>query len=74
MLASVPQSRVIALQGGLNFRDLGGYSGASGRLTRWRHLFRSSGSIPTSWQPFGNAFSMVTSLHVPSSDSSPDLS
>jgi protein-tyrosine phosphatase len=39
--ASVPKSRVIALQGGLNFRDLGGYSGASGRLTRWRHLFRS---------------------------------
>jgi protein-tyrosine phosphatase len=36
-----PKSRVIPLEGGLNFRDLGGYRGASGRLTRWRCLFRS---------------------------------
>jgi protein-tyrosine phosphatase len=33
--------RLIALDGCLNFRDLGGYPTADGRRLRWRHLFRS---------------------------------
>jgi protein-tyrosine phosphatase len=33
--------RRIALDGCLNFRDLGGYPSADGRLVRWRTLFRS---------------------------------
>jgi protein-tyrosine phosphatase len=33
--------RIIALEGGLNFRDLGGYVGRDGRRIRWRRLFRS---------------------------------
>jgi protein-tyrosine phosphatase len=33
--------RVIPLEGGINFRDLGGYRGAGGRLTRWHSVFRS---------------------------------
>jgi protein-tyrosine phosphatase len=33
--------RRICLEGCLNFRDLGGYPTADGRLVRWRHLFRS---------------------------------
>jgi rhodanese-related sulfurtransferase len=33
--------RIIELAGGFNFRDLGGYRGRDGRLTRWRTLFRS---------------------------------
>jgi len=33
--------RLPGLQGASNFRDLGGYPGASGRPLRWRRLFRS---------------------------------
>jgi protein-tyrosine phosphatase len=33
--------RAIALEGCLNFRDLGGYRTADGRQVRWRRLFRS---------------------------------
>ncbi len=35
--------RVLPLDGPLNFRDLGGYRTTSGRLTRWRTLFRADG-------------------------------
>jgi len=34
-------SRVLALGGATNFRDLGGYAGHEGRPLRWRRLFRS---------------------------------
>ncbi|MDO8863986.1 tyrosine-protein phosphatase [Haliea sp. E1-2-M8] len=34
-------SRIIALVGGRNFRDLGGYPAIDGRITRWRTLYRS---------------------------------
>ncbi|WP_374139889.1 tyrosine-protein phosphatase [Sphingomonas sp. 32-62-10] len=33
--------RVLPLQGGQNFRDLGGYKTTSGRTVRWRVLYRS---------------------------------
>lgn len=33
--------RLIALEGGRNFRDLGGYAAADGRRTRWGRVFRS---------------------------------
>ena len=33
--------RVVPLEGGSNFRDIGGYRSADGRSVRWRHLFRS---------------------------------
>jgi protein-tyrosine phosphatase len=33
--------RVIALEGCLNFRDLGGYPAADGARVRWRRMFRS---------------------------------
>ena len=33
--------RRIPLDGCLNFRDLGGYASADGRVVRWRTLFRS---------------------------------
>jgi protein-tyrosine phosphatase len=33
--------RIVSLEGGINFRDLGGYPGADGRRVRWRQLFRS---------------------------------
>ncbi len=35
-------ARHVALQGASNFRDLGGYPTADGRVTRWRQLFRSN--------------------------------
>jgi protein-tyrosine phosphatase len=35
--------RMIALEGAVNFRDLGGYEAGGGRLTRWRTLFRADG-------------------------------
>lgn len=34
--------RLLPLEGGSNFRDLGGYPGANGRHVRWGMLFRSS--------------------------------
>jgi rhodanese-related sulfurtransferase len=33
--------RLIALDGAFNFRDLGGYRGSEGKVTRWGTLFRS---------------------------------
>jgi protein tyrosine/serine phosphatase len=36
-------SRHIALEGAVNFRDLGGYRAADGRHVRWRTLFRADG-------------------------------
>ncbi len=35
--------RVIALEGAVNFRDLGGYAAGEGLRTRWRTLFRADG-------------------------------
>jgi protein-tyrosine phosphatase len=35
--------RMIALEGAVNFRDLGGYETRDGRRTRWRTLFRADG-------------------------------
>jgi len=36
-----PIDRLIPLDGAFNFRDLGGYPGAGGTVTRWGTLFRS---------------------------------
>lgn len=38
---AAPRQRVLPLQGGQNFRDLGGYRTADGRTTRWGLLYRS---------------------------------
>jgi protein-tyrosine phosphatase len=35
--------RMIALEGAVNFRDLGGYDAGDGMRTRWRTLFRADG-------------------------------
>lgn len=35
--------RHLALEGAVNFRDLGGYPAADGRYVRWRRLFRADG-------------------------------
>jgi protein-tyrosine phosphatase len=35
------ESRLVALQGSFNFRDLGGYEGSRGRMTRWGRLYRA---------------------------------
>ena len=37
----IDERRIIALQGGRNFRDLGGYRTQDGRSVKWRKLFRS---------------------------------
>ena len=36
-----PRDRLVPLSGAFNFRDLGGYPTADGRVTRWGTLFRS---------------------------------
>jgi protein-tyrosine phosphatase len=41
--APEPIERRIALEGAVNFRDLGGYEAGDGRRTRWRTLFRADG-------------------------------
>jgi protein-tyrosine phosphatase len=38
---AVQHQRVLPLEGGQNFRDLGGYRTTDGRTVRWRVLFRS---------------------------------
>lgn len=40
-LAPVRHERLLPLQGGRNFRDLGGYATADGRTVKWDVLFRS---------------------------------
>jgi protein-tyrosine phosphatase len=35
------ERRIVHLQGGVNFRDLGGYRGADGLHVRWQAIFRS---------------------------------
>jgi protein-tyrosine phosphatase len=37
----IDERRIIALQGGRNFRDLGGYPTHDGRSVKWRRIFRS---------------------------------
>lgn len=37
----IDERRIIALQGGRNFRDLGGYLTSDGRRVKWGRLFRS---------------------------------
>ena len=39
--AHAPHDRQVPLQGGRNFRDLGGYPAADGRTVKWGLLFRS---------------------------------
>ena len=41
--AEAEAERRIALEGAVNFRDLGGYATGDGRRTRWRTLFRADG-------------------------------
>ncbi|MDG2003455.1 MAG: tyrosine-protein phosphatase [Novosphingobium sp.] len=33
--------RLVPLEGGVNFRDMGGYETSDGRTVKWRHLYRS---------------------------------
>jgi protein-tyrosine phosphatase len=39
--SAAAHQRLLPLEGGQNFRDLGGYAGADGRTVRWGVLFRS---------------------------------
>ena len=39
--AKVEHSRLLPLQGGQNFRDLGGYPAADGRVVKWGTIYRS---------------------------------
>jgi len=39
--AAAQTERMIALEGGRNFRDVGGYRTADGHLVRWNVLYRS---------------------------------
>lgn len=34
------RQRILALEGGCNFRDIGGYATSDGRTVRWGHVFR----------------------------------
>src|SRR3954454_20853318 len=40
---TMERERLIALEGALNWRDLGGYPGADGRVTKWDRVYRSDG-------------------------------
>lgn len=52
--------RLLPLQGGRNFRDLGGYFSADGRQVRWGRLFRSGSMVDLTLQDF----SYLSSLGV----------
>src|SRR3954464_15234279 len=40
---SKERERLIALEGALNWRDLGGYETVDGRVTRWDRVYRADG-------------------------------
>jgi protein-tyrosine phosphatase len=40
-LVDIETKRLVPLQGGRNFRDMGGYAAAEGRRVRWNRLYRS---------------------------------
>jgi protein-tyrosine phosphatase len=42
-MSALETPRVLALEAAYNFRDLGGYHTADGRVTKWRTLFRADG-------------------------------
>jgi protein-tyrosine phosphatase len=42
-VSALQTTRVLALEAAYNFRDLGGYPTADGRVTKWRTLFRADG-------------------------------
>ena len=39
-MAADNKTRVVALDGGINFRDIGGYSNSQGRTVKWRKIMR----------------------------------
>jgi protein-tyrosine phosphatase len=48
-----PKARLLPLEGGRNFRDLGGYRAADGRQVKWGVLFRSGSLVDltrTDWE------------------------
>jgi protein-tyrosine phosphatase len=45
--------RVLPLQGGRNFRDLGGYRSADGRMVRWGQLYRSGSMVGLTEADYG---------------------
>lgn len=52
-LGTASNGRVVPLQGGRNFRDLGGYEAADGWRVKWGMVFRSgslAGLTPSDWQ------------------------
>lgn len=54
--ATRPHDRLLPLQGGRNFRDLGGYRAADGRHVKWGMLFRSGsmhGLTEADYRTFG---------------------
>lgn len=56
-MAHAAHSRILPLQGGQNFRDLGGYHTHDGRTVRWGVLFRSgamNGLTPADFTYLGN--------------------
>ena len=40
MAAADDRTRVVALDGGINFRDIGGYTNSHGRTVKWRKIMR----------------------------------
>jgi protein-tyrosine phosphatase len=40
MSVAESQTRVVSLDGGINFRDIGGYTNAQGRTVKWRKIMR----------------------------------
>ena len=40
MTATDNQTRLVPLEGGINFRDIGGYANDQGRTVKWRKIMR----------------------------------
>jgi protein-tyrosine phosphatase len=41
-MTAAANDRVLSLEGGCNFRDIGGYATASGQTVRWGHVYRTA--------------------------------
>lgn len=51
--SAIDERRIVALEGGRNFRDLGGYRTQDGRRVKWGRIFRSgsmAGLTPTDYE------------------------